>query len=147
MVKIVIPLHIEAVASSGWRMDDTHVVQIAFSDHPNSPTQFLCLLLNSLPDVVQDVSGTEIEDAVDGVDSKTIHMIFRHPVEGVIDDKPIRIESTIDRGHWQRIIASASEEWGGMGALAPETIVSGGSEVILALNAYAFALYKKVREL
>jgi len=62
-------------------------------------------------------------------------------------DKPIRIESTIDRGHWQRIIASASEEWGGMGALAPETIVSGGSEVILALNAYAFALYKKVREL
>jgi maltooligosyltrehalose trehalohydrolase len=61
-------------------------------------------------------------------------------------DKPIRIETTIDRGNWQRVIGSACEEWGGIGALAPDSIVSTGSEMILVLDAYAFALYRKVRD-
>jgi len=61
-------------------------------------------------------------------------------------DKPIRIETTIDKGNWQRVIASACEEWGGIGALAPDSIVSSGSEMILVLDAYAFALYRQVKE-
>jgi maltooligosyltrehalose trehalohydrolase len=62
-------------------------------------------------------------------------------------DKPVRIETMIDKGSWQRVIGSACEEWGGIGALAPDSIVSSGSEVILVLDAYAFALYKQVKEL
>jgi len=61
-------------------------------------------------------------------------------------DKPIRIETTIDKGDWQRVIGSACEEWGGIGALAPDSIVSAGSEMILVLDAYAFALYRHVKE-
>ena len=61
-------------------------------------------------------------------------------------DKPVRIETMIDKGSWQRVIGSACEEWGGIGALAPDSIVSSGSEVILVLDAYAFALYRKGKE-
>jgi maltooligosyltrehalose trehalohydrolase len=61
-------------------------------------------------------------------------------------NKPIRIETTIERGTWQRVIGSACEEWEGTGALAPDSIVSSGSEMILVLDAYAFALYKLVKE-
>src|SRR4030042_2046843 len=68
MVEIVTPLSIQAIASFGWRINDTHIIEVAFSDHPNMTTQFLCLLVNGFPDVAQDVLGTEIEDAMDGVD-------------------------------------------------------------------------------
>jgi len=59
--------------------------------------------------------------------------------------KPIRVETTIDKGNWQRVIGSACEEWGGNGALAPDSIISNGSKMILVLDAYAFALYKRVK--
>jgi maltooligosyltrehalose trehalohydrolase len=61
------------------------------------------------------------------------------------NNKPIRIETTIDKGDWQRVIGSACEEWGGIGALTPDSIVSSGSEMILVLDAYAFALYNLVK--
>jgi len=61
-------------------------------------------------------------------------------------DKPVRMETTIEKGEWKRIFASASEEWGGMGALAPESIVSSGSEVSIVLDADAFALYQLMKE-
>jgi maltooligosyltrehalose trehalohydrolase len=62
------------------------------------------------------------------------------------ENKPIQIETTIDKGNWQRVIGSACEEWGGIGALAPDSIVSSGSEMILVLDTYAFALYRKMNE-
>jgi maltooligosyltrehalose trehalohydrolase len=82
---------------------------------------------------------------------RTILMKRQHGEDRVIEvfnfsDKPIRIETMIDKGDWQRVIGSASEEWGGIGALAPGSIVSSGSEMILVLDAYAFALYRKMNE-
>ncbi len=62
-------------------------------------------------------------------------------------DKPVRIETTIDQGSWQRVIGSACEEWDGIGALAPDSILSGGSGILLVLDAYAFALYRRMTEL
>jgi maltooligosyltrehalose trehalohydrolase len=61
--------------------------------------------------------------------------------------KPIKIATAIEKGAWQKIFASASDEWDGMGALVPESIHSDGSEVIFVLDAYAFALYEKVKEI
>jgi hypothetical protein len=87
MVKIIVPLSIEAIASFLGRIDDPDVVEITFSDHINSTTQFLCLSVNDLPDVVQNVPGTEIEDTMGGVDSKAVHVIFRHPVKGIPNDE------------------------------------------------------------
>jgi maltooligosyltrehalose trehalohydrolase len=63
------------------------------------------------------------------------------------NNKPIRIEMMIDKGDWQRIIGSTDEKWGGMGVLAPASIGSSGSEGIVVLDAYAFALYRRLKEL
>ncbi|MGQ9647295.1 MAG: malto-oligosyltrehalose trehalohydrolase [Thermodesulfobacteriota bacterium] len=62
------------------------------------------------------------------------------------NEKPVRIETMIDKGNWQRLIGSACERWNGIGALAPDSITSSDSEMILVLDAYAFALYRKVEE-
>jgi maltooligosyltrehalose trehalohydrolase len=64
-----------------------------------------------------------------------------------LTDKPIKVETAIEKGSWEKVFASASEEWGGMGAFVPETILSSSSEVIFVLDAYAFAIFRKVREL
>ncbi|OGP94073.1 MAG: malto-oligosyltrehalose trehalohydrolase [Deltaproteobacteria bacterium RBG_16_47_11] len=61
-------------------------------------------------------------------------------------DKPIKVETAVEKGSWEKIFASASEEWGGMGPLVPESILSSGSEVIFVLDAHAFAVYRKLRE-
>jgi maltooligosyltrehalose trehalohydrolase len=57
------------------------------------------------------------------------------------NDKPVRIETTIEKGVWQRIVASASEEWGGMGSVAPDAVHSSGSQVSIPLDSYSFVLY------
>ena len=64
-----------------------------------------------------------------------------------LDDKPTQVETTIEKGLWEKVLASASEEWGGMGSLVPESILSSGSEVIFVLDAYAFAIYRKRRDI
>ncbi len=58
------------------------------------------------------------------------------------NDKPVKVEAAIEKGTWERIIASASEKWGGSGTLVPESIRSTGPEVIFDVDAYAFAVYK-----
>jgi len=63
------------------------------------------------------------------------------------NDKPIKVETVIEKGSWEKVFASASEEWGGMGALVPESILSSGSEVIFVLDAYAFAIYRQRRNI
>lgn len=61
------------------------------------------------------------------------------------NDKPIKVETAIEKGSWEKVFASASEEWGGMGALVLESILSSGSEVIFVLDAYAFTIYRQRR--
>jgi maltooligosyltrehalose trehalohydrolase len=61
------------------------------------------------------------------------------------DRNPVKIKTTIKGGDWQRIFSSASEEWGGIGALAPDSIGSLGSEGVFVLDAYAFALYQQMK--
>jgi maltooligosyltrehalose trehalohydrolase len=63
------------------------------------------------------------------------------------NQKPIKIETAIEKGTWEKIFASASDEWDGMGALVPESIHSDGSKVMFVLDGCAFALYEKVKEI
>jgi maltooligosyltrehalose trehalohydrolase len=58
------------------------------------------------------------------------------------NDKPIKVETAVEEGTWEKVFASASDEWSGMGALVPESILSSGSELIFILDAYAFAIYR-----
>jgi maltooligosyltrehalose trehalohydrolase len=62
------------------------------------------------------------------------------------NDKPIKMDIAIEKGDWEKIFSSASEEWGGMGALVPESIHSTGSGGIFVLDTHAFALYRKLKE-
>jgi maltooligosyltrehalose trehalohydrolase len=62
------------------------------------------------------------------------------------NDKPIKIDIAIETGDWEKIFSSASEEWGGMGALVPESIHSTGSGGAFVLDTHAFALYRKLKE-
>jgi maltooligosyltrehalose trehalohydrolase len=62
------------------------------------------------------------------------------------NEKPIKIDIAIEKGDWEKIFSSASEEWGGMGALVPESIHSNGSGGIFVLDTNAFALYRKLKE-
>jgi maltooligosyltrehalose trehalohydrolase len=62
------------------------------------------------------------------------------------NDKPIKIEIAVEKGDWEKIFSSASEEWGGLGALVPESIHSIGSGGIFLLDTHAFALYRKLKE-
>jgi maltooligosyltrehalose trehalohydrolase len=61
-------------------------------------------------------------------------------------DKPVQIETGIEIGVWERIVASASEEWGALGALAPESLQSSGSNVSITLDSYGFVLYRRVTQ-
>jgi maltooligosyltrehalose trehalohydrolase len=63
------------------------------------------------------------------------------------NDKPTKIKTKIEKGTWQKIFASASYEWEGMGTLVPESIQSDGPEISFVLDAYAFALYEKLKEI
>jgi maltooligosyltrehalose trehalohydrolase len=58
------------------------------------------------------------------------------------NDKSVRIETTIEKGIWQRIVASASEEWGGMGSVTPDAVPSSGSQVSIPLDSYCLVLYR-----
>jgi maltooligosyltrehalose trehalohydrolase len=62
------------------------------------------------------------------------------------NDKPIKIEIAVEKGDWGKIFSSASEEWGGLGALVPESIHSIGSGGIFLLDTHAFVLYRKLKE-
>ena len=63
------------------------------------------------------------------------------------NNKPIKVGTAIEKGAWEKVFASASEEWGGMGALVPESILSSGSEVIFVLDGYAFTIYRQRRDI
>jgi maltooligosyltrehalose trehalohydrolase len=60
-------------------------------------------------------------------------------------DRPIKIKAMLEKGHWQNILSSASERWGGMGALVPDTVRSNGSKMTFIIDAYAFAVYRKLK--
>jgi hypothetical protein len=80
MVKIVIPLSVKAIPAPRSRMDETHIVEIAFGNDNDPAAEGLCLPAKSLPESRQDVLSAEVKDAVDGVYSEAIDMIFRHPI-------------------------------------------------------------------
>jgi hypothetical protein len=72
VVKIIIPLSIQAVSPLSRGVDDANIIQIALCDHRDLAAQILRLVLNLLPDIQQDVSGAEIKDSVNSVYSDAV---------------------------------------------------------------------------
>ena len=60
-------------------------------------------------------------------------------------DKPARVETAVEKGTWQRAVASAPGGRSAMDPPVPESIHSNGSEVVFVLDAYAFVVYTQGR--
>src|SRR3990170_7535942 len=87
MMKVVIPLGIQAIAACLTGVDDPDVVQIALRDHIDFSAQHFRFSVHRFPEFLQEVSRAEIEYPVDGIDPDGIDMILRDPVEGIVYEK------------------------------------------------------------
>src|SRR5579871_1178849 len=87
MVKFIQPLCIQSVSTLRNRMDQTDVVQIAFRDDVNAPSELTSLLMNRCSQLLQYVAGAEVEDAVHRIQPKRVHMKFGDPVECILNKK------------------------------------------------------------
>jgi len=58
-------------------------------------------------------------------------------------EKPSEDSFLMEKGIWQRVLDSSSNEWGGPGSFLPESFASDGSEVGLRLQGYSFVLYRQ----
>jgi maltooligosyltrehalose trehalohydrolase len=61
-------------------------------------------------------------------------------------DGPSKVKTTVEKGIWKKVFASAPEDRGGNVAPLPDSILSGGSEVVFDLDAYAFAVYRHTQD-
>jgi len=59
-------------------------------------------------------------------------------------EKPAEARLLMEKGIWQRMIDSSSNEWEGPGSSLPESIPSHGSGVRMSLQGYSFALYRQI---
>jgi maltooligosyltrehalose trehalohydrolase len=59
-------------------------------------------------------------------------------------ETPKGVKILIEKGDWQKVFDSSSNQWEGPGSSLPESIQSNGSEVYLSLEAYGFVLYRHV---
>ena len=64
-----------------------NIIQIALGDQPGSTIQPAGLSLESFRQFVEDVTGAEVVDAVDGVEAKRVDVIFGQPVQRVVDNE------------------------------------------------------------
>jgi len=83
MMEIVAPLGIQTVTAQFRLVNHPHVVQIAFGYNMDPASEHCSLAVDRLAQFLKDVPGTEIVDAVDGVQPKCINMVFGDPVQGV----------------------------------------------------------------
>jgi len=67
MVKIVVPLTIQAIAPFGNRSNDSYIVQVTLSNHMNEPAQPLGLNVHRVGQFMQNVTRATVEDAMDSV--------------------------------------------------------------------------------
>ena len=82
MVEVVVPLGIEAVAAALGRGNGAHVVEIALGDDLHPPPQGPRLAVNRRGQLLQDVPGAEIEDAVDGIEAQGVDVVLASPRRG-----------------------------------------------------------------
>src|SRR5262245_44587274 len=67
MVDVVVPLSIQAIASFGKWGYDSHIVQVALSNHMNEPAQPMGLGVHGFGQFTHNVTGARVEDAMDGI--------------------------------------------------------------------------------
>jgi maltooligosyltrehalose trehalohydrolase len=61
-------------------------------------------------------------------------------------EKPAEVRILVERGQWQKVLDSSSDQWGGPGSSLPEPFQSSGSDLPLKVHSFSFVLYHRQNE-
>ena len=85
MMKIVVPLGIEAVSPLVARGDDSRIIEVAFRYKVYRPPKPPLLPAHRLVEFDKEVAGSQVEHAVNRINPQRVHVIFADPVQRVGD--------------------------------------------------------------
>src|SRR6476661_1615308 len=109
MVKVVVPLRIEAKAVLRGGSDDARVVEIALRDRVDRAAQLLSALADRRGEVLQEGLGGVIDDCVYGVDAQRIDMKLVDPLQCAVDEEPSHVVALgtveVDRQSPRRLVS------------------------------------------
>src|ERR1700685_1213309 len=105
-MKIITPLRIQVVSSLLMIEQKAGIVQIAFRDAVNHPSQPLRQGPDRVLDFCQKVTRAEIENAVHGIQTERVEVIILKPVQCVFDKesphfvaaRTVKVQSLTPRG-------------------------------------------------
>jgi len=87
MMEVVVPLSVKAMPAVRRWIDDTCVIQVAFTDHEDLPLKIRRLFMDHTGQLSQNVTGAEVVNAVNGIQSQRVHVILSNPIECIADEK------------------------------------------------------------
>jgi hypothetical protein len=129
MVKIVIPLGIEAIAPELTWSDDAGIVQRTLGDDVNPPIQVLGARVQRQAEFLEKRLRGVVQDGVDGVESQGVDVELGDPEEGIVDEKTTHFIAVraieVERASPRGLVAL-----GKVGAVVRE-IVSVWSEMVI----------------
>ena len=108
VMKIIGPLRVQAHPARPFRSDNSSVVEIALCNHMHTTAEAVTRSVGFIGDLLENVSSRSIENRVNGIQAKTIHVKLLHPVECVFDKVPphlVRLRViVVDRAAPRRVI-------------------------------------------
>src|SRR5262249_43817914 len=87
MMKIIVPLRIEAISSKLLGANDTRVVQRAFRDDVGPAIQLRAALMHGLADLLEKVQSGVVENRVNCVESQSVGVVVGNPLECVCSEE------------------------------------------------------------
>src|ERR671919_407171 len=87
MVKVVIPLGIEAIAPELTWWDEAGIIQRPLGDDVNPPIQVLGASVQRQAEFLEKRLCGVVQDGVDGVESQGVDVELGDPEEGIVDEK------------------------------------------------------------
>src|SRR5947209_8053420 len=87
MVEVVMPLRIHGVPSPVARVNDANIFKIAFRDQPGLTVKPAGLIGKTFRKFIENMTSTEIVDAMDCVQTEGIDVEFGKPVKGIVDNE------------------------------------------------------------
>src|SRR5919109_5007291 len=87
MMKIIVPLSIEAVTAQLRRPNQACVVQGAFRNDTHPAVQTGCTLVYRLAEFFQNIQSGVIENGVNRIEAKRVDVIVGNPLQSVGDEE------------------------------------------------------------
>src|ERR1044071_10074117 len=88
VMEIVTPDGVEAIAAGSGGANYVRIILVGFSDDTHLAAEISGQRGDIGLDFRQDVPGRIVVDGLDGIEPQAIHVIFAHPVEGILNKVP-----------------------------------------------------------